>query len=90
MQGCMTSPKLSIFYMDGVVGEVYKITQKGGLKIIDRGQRVACCQLLFTLKTALVAESAEYLYCLLKDFGRVFEREKLRVNVYKNKVMMVR
>ena len=44
-------------------------------------------QLLFADDTALVAESAEQLQCLVREFGRVCERRKLRVNVDKSKVM---
>ena len=46
-------------------------------------------QLLFADDTALVAESAEQLQCLVREFGRVCERRKLRVNVEKSKVMSV-
>merc|ERR1712002_202066 len=46
-------------------------------------------QLLFADDTALVAESADQLQCLVKEFGRVCKRRKLRVNVDKSKVMSV-
>ena len=46
-------------------------------------------QLFFADDTALVADSAEQLQCLVREFGRVCERRKLRVNVDKSKVMCV-
>ena len=46
-------------------------------------------QLLFADDTALVADSEEKLFRLGSEFGRVYERRKLRVNVGKSKVMRV-
>ena len=43
-------------------------------------------QLLFSVDTALVADSAK-LCRQVSEFGRVGERRKLRVNVGKSKVM---
>ena len=43
-------------------------------------------QLLFADDTALVANSEEKLCRLISEFGRVYERRKLRVNVGKCKV----
>ena len=45
-------------------------------------------QLLFAYDTALVADSTEQLQALVREFGRVCERKKLRVNVDKSKVMV--
>ena len=44
-------------------------------------------ELLFSDDTALVADSEEKLCRLVREFGRVCERRKLRVNVGKSKVM---
>ena len=46
-------------------------------------------QLLFDDDAALVPESAEQLQCLVREFGRVCERLKLRVNVDESKFMCV-
>ena len=46
-------------------------------------------RLLFVDDTALVAESAEELQCLVRDFGRVCKRRKLLLNVDDSKVMSV-
>ena len=46
-------------------------------------------QLLFADDTALVAESAEQLQCLVSEFGRVCKGRKLRINVNKSKVMCI-
>ena len=43
----------------------------------------------FADDTALVANSAEQLQCLVREFGRGCERRMLRVNVDKSKVMCV-
>ena len=43
--------------------------------------------LLFADSTALVADSEEELCRLVSEFGRVWQRRKLRVNVGKSKVM---
>ena len=44
-------------------------------------------QLLFADETALVADSEQKLCRLVSEFGRVYERRKLRVKVGKSKVM---
>ena len=45
------------------------------------------CQVLLADNTTLVADSEDKLQKLLKEFGRVCERRKLKVNVNKSKVM---
>merc|ERR1711875_161267 len=61
-----------------------------GVKLSVGGVREwVLSQLLFADDTALVAESAEQLQCLVSEFGRVCERRKLRVNVDKSEVMVV-
>ena len=58
------------------------------VKMNDYGESEwVVCQLLFADDTALVAESAEQQQCLVREFGRVCKRRKLRVNVDKSKVM---
>ena len=89
-QGCVMSPWLFNMYMDGVVREVYSRVPGKGVKMRVDGEREwMLSQLLFADDTALVAESAEQLQCLVREFGRVCERRKLRVNVDKSKVMCV-
>ena len=44
-------------------------------------------QLLFTDDTALIAYSDDKLCKLVSEFGRVFKRRKLRVNISKTKVI---
>ena len=89
-QGCVMSPWLFNMYMDGVVREVYcRVTGKGVKMRVDGESEWMLSQLLFADDTALVAESAEQLQCLVRKFGRVCERRKLRVNVDKSKVMCV-
>ena len=51
------------------------------------GFRFEISQLLFADDTALMADSEEKLCRLVSEFGGVFERRKLRVNVGKSKVM---
>ena len=51
------------------------------------GGRFEINQLLFVDDRALVADSEEKLYRLVSEFGRVCERQKLRANVGKGKVM---
>ena len=55
--------------------------------LIANGGRFEINQLLFADDTALVADSEEKLCRLVSEFGRVFDRRKLRVNVGKSKVM---
>ena len=89
-QGCVMSPWLFNVYMDGVVREVYARVNGMGVKMRVHGESEwILSQLLFADDTALVAESAEQLQCLVREFGRVCERRKLRVNVEKSKVMSV-
>ena len=88
--GCVMSPWLFNVYMDGVVREVYSRVNGMGVKLSVGGEREwLLSQLLFADDTALVAESAEQLQCLVREFGRVCARQKLRVNVDKSKVMIV-
>ena len=89
-QGCVMSPWLFNVYMDGVVREVYARVNGMGVKMRVNGESEwILSQLLFADDTALVAESAEQLQCLVREFGRVCERRKLRINVDKSKVMSV-
>ena len=89
-QGCVMSPWLFNIFMDGVVREVYSRVNGMGVKMSVGGEEEwVLSQLLFADDTALVAESAEQLQCLVSEFGRVCKRRKLRVNVDKSKVMSV-
>ena len=59
-----------------------------GLELLSaNGGRFEINQLLFADDTALAADSEEKLCRLVSEFGKVFERRKLRVNVGKSKVM---
>ena len=75
-------------YMDGVVREVIVRVLGKELELLSaNGSRFEINQLLFGDDAALLADSEENLCRLVSDFGRVCERRKLRVNVYKSKVM---
>ena len=65
------------------------MTGKGVRMRVDGESDWMLSQLLFADDTALVADSAEQLQCLVREFGRVCERRMLRVNVDKSKVMCV-
>ena len=87
-QSCVMSPWLFNVYMDGVDREVNVRVLWKGLELPSAdGDRFEIKQLLFADDTALVADSEEKLCRLVSEFGRVFERRKLRVNVGKSKVM---
>ena len=87
-QGCVMSPWLFNVYMDGVVREVNaRVLGKGLEQLSVNGGRFEINQLVFADDTALVADSEEKLCRLVSEFGRVFEKRKLRVNVVKSKVM---
>ena len=63
------SPWLFNMYMDGVVREVYSRVNGMGVKMRVDGEREwVLSQLLFADDTALVAESAEQLKCLVREF----------------------
>ena len=82
------SPWLFNVYMDGVVRDVNVRVLGKGLELLNaNGGRFEINQLLFADGTALVADSEDKLYRLVSEFGRVCERRKFRVNVYKSKVM---
>ena len=71
-------------YIDGLRGEVYKMKKGREVKKTDRNQREWILnQLLFEEDTELVAASAEHLHCSGLEFGTVFKREKLSLNVKK-------
>ena len=69
--------------MDGVVREVSVRVLGKGLEWLSAYSG----QLLFADETALVANSVKKLCSLVKEFFRVCERRKLRINVGKSKVM---
>ena len=86
-QGCVMSPWLFIVYMDGVVREVNVRVLGKELELLSaNGGRFQINQLLFADDIALVAD-LEKLYRLVREFGRVCDRRKLRVNLGKRKVM---
>ena len=75
----MISPWLFNVYMDGVVREVnVRVLGKGSELLNADGGRFEINQLLFADDTALVADSDYKLCRLVSEFGRVFERRKLR------------
>ena len=87
-QGCVLSPWLFNVYMDGVVREMNDRVLWKWLELLRvNGGRFEINQLLFADDTALVADSEVKLCKLVSEFGRVFKRRKLRVNVGKSKVM---
>ena len=78
---------MDIQYMDGVVLKMNaKVLGKGLELLRANGSRFEFNQRLFAGDTALVADS-EKLCWLVSEFGRVYERIKLWVNVGKSKVM---
>ena len=88
--GCVMSPWLFNVSMDGVVREVNVRVLGKGLELLSaNGGRFEINQLLFADDPALVADSEEKLCRLVSEFGRVYERRKLRVNVCKSKVMVL-
>ena len=74
--------------MDGEVQEVNVRVLGKALELLSaNGGRFEINQLLFADDTALVADSEAKLCSLVSEFGRVWERRKLKVNVGKSKVM---
>ena len=87
-QGCVMSPWLFNFYIDGVIREVNARVLGRGLKLVDGNDNEwELNQLLFADVTVVVADSERKLCQLVTEFGRVCERRKLQVNVGKSKVM---
>ena len=89
-QGCVMSPWLFNLYMDGVVREVNARVCERGVELVNVGevnQRMEVEQLLFADDAALVADSKEKLVRLIREFERVCNRRKLKINVGKSKVM---
>ena len=84
----MISPCLFNAYMDDVVRELNVRVLGKGLELLSANDgRFEINQLLFSVNTALMADSEEMLCRLVSEFGRVCERRKLRVNIGKSKVM---
>ena len=81
------SPWLFNVYMVSVVREVNVRVLGKGLECKVRMVAGLRNELLFADDTARVADSEEKLFRLVSEFGRVYERRKLRVNVGKSKVM---
>ena len=81
------SPWLFNVYMDGVVCEVNSRMLRKGVELLRaNSRRFVKNQLLFADDTALVADSEEKLCRSVSEFGGVWERRKLRVNVGTSKV----
>ena len=87
--GCVMSPWLFNVYMDGVVRHVNVRVLEKGLELQSvNGGRFKINQVLFADDTALVADSDEKLCRLVGEFGRIYEKIKLGVNIGKSKVLM--
>ena len=81
------SPLLFNVYTDGVVRKVNVMVLGKGLELLSTsGGRFEKSQLLFADNLALVDDSEEKLCRLASEFGRVYERKKLRVNLGKIKL----
>ena len=75
-QGCVMSPWLFNVFMDGVVREVYARVNGMGVKMRVNGESEwILSQLLFADDTALVAESAEQLQCLVRELEECVNEE---------------
>ena len=81
------SPWLFIVYMDGVVRQVNARVLMKELQLSVNGGKFEINQLLIADDAALVADSEEKLCRLVREFGRVCRRRKLRVTVGKSKVL---
>ena len=87
----MISPWLFNVYTDGMVREVNVSVLGKGLELLSaNGGRFEIIQSLFADDTALVADLEEKLCRPVSEFGRVFEKTKLRVNVGQSKVRSTR
>ena len=77
-------------FMNGVVREVYRRLNGVGVKMSEDGEREwLLSQLLFFQRYCSSDRIGRAAQCLVRDFGRECKRRKLRVNVYKSKVMSV-
>lgn len=89
-QGCVMSPWLFNVFMDGVVREVKACMLERGAKMVNErtGNVWEVGQLLYADDATLVADSEEKLQRMVREFGRVCEKRKLKVNVRKSKIML--
>ena len=88
-QGCVMSPWLFNIFIDGVVREMKVRTLGNGVDMVGvNGEIWQVNQLLFADDTVLMADSEEKLQRVVKEFGRVCKRRKLKINVSKSKVMV--
>ena len=86
-QGCVMSQWLLLHvFVDGVVSTARLGCLNWGAWCEFRKNEIN--QLLFADETAPVADSEEKLYRLVSKFGRVCERRKFRVIIYKSTGMM--
>ena len=71
-----------------IVREVNVRVLEKGLELLSaNGGRYEINQLLFADNSALASDSEEKFGRLVSEFGRVYERRKLRVNVGKSEVI---
>ena len=87
-QGCVMSPWLFNIYMDGVMREFKVRTQGEGAKMNRNGREWMVPACLYADDAVLFAESELKLQKLVKEFDRVCDRRKLKVNEGKSKVMI--
>ena len=67
---------------------MYTRAQKNGVNLVGvDGRGWELCQVVFVDDTALVADSKDNMQMLVEEFGRIFERRKLKVNVNNSEMM---
>jgi len=87
-QGCVMLPWLFNLFMDGVVREVKARAGDVGIELCMDEAKWKLNTLLFADDTVLVAENERDLQKLVLEFNTVCQRQKLKVNVKKSKVMI--
>ncbi len=87
-QGCVMSPWLFNFFMDGCMWEMKYRVVNTGAKLRLHGEVWSVVTCLFADDTMLLAESEGDLQRVGNEFCRVCKKRKLKVNTGKSKVMV--
>jgi hypothetical protein len=82
-------PWLLNFFIDSVVRGEIQSMERGVALVSDKNREWHLNQILYVNDTALVADKGSLLLSLFSEFGKIYERRKLSVNVARSKVMRI-
>ena len=90
-QGCVMSPWLFDIFFDIVVRQINERGMGRRVKMTyENGRGWEIKQVLYADDTVMVAETREHLHHIVSEFERPCEGMRLKINVGKSKVLVVK